>query len=521
MNIALINLGTPQEVFSTIEALYISGFYQKSTNHYFVVVREEFLKLYEAETLFDVHFVPIKTEDIAKVLETNNISSVFVSYPMLANRFDIIVNFSMTQISFMLSSKMTGTNKLGPMFSEKGKLILTDEWSQVLYADEESKHNFSWSKSEIDLLIFQRLMSKLKIEYQLTPIISTKFVKTFLESKTTTQMCVVIPNNLATWGFWSQLLLQSTKRLEVKVIKLFASDDIATKVMQVLVPMGIDVDIFDQGVELQPVIKSTDYYIGPPLEISPLLSLLQVPSLFVCGDWKQLYLNQTLNPLHFWQCTEGWEDRGTQLALALSPLIQKMINLEQIVESAKSESVRIPGLCYRYQGIKVQSTELVSSRSAISHVIRVLWQYYFYQADHFVINRISENTDAIEISQRIEAIGLIVRVYEFMKHHCLKSMKQNKLTHQEEREIKNSINDIQIQIDVLCQKFPDISSPAKFFRAKLSAMEEGEISEALETLVLTIQEAGSCYLAVKDLLEQSLLSYNNIKGVDSKIAKNK
>lgn len=519
MNIALVNLGTPQEVFSMIEALYVSGFYQKSTNHYFVVVREEFLNFYEAETIFDLHFIPLKTNDIEKVIETKNISSVFVSYPLLANRYDVVVNFSMTQTSFMLAAKMTAAHKLGPMLSEKGKLVLTDEWSQVLYANIESQYNFSWSRSEIDLLIFQRLMSKLNVEYQLSPIISANFVKTYLETKATTQMCVVIPNTVSTWGFWSQILLQSTKRLEIKVIKLFASDEIAAKVMQVLVPMGVDVDIFDQTVDLWPVLKSSDYYIGPPLELSPILSLLQIPSLFVCTDWKQLYANQTLNPLHFWQCIEGWENKGTELAIALSPLIQKMINLEQIVESAKTELVRVPGLCYRYQGIRVQSTERVSSQSAVTHVIRVLWQYYFYQADHFISNKITEQVDAIELSQRIEAIGLIVRAYEFMKHHCLKAIKENKLTSQQERDIKININDIQTQIDILCQKYPDISSTAKFFRAKLSAMEDGDIGDALETLILTIQEAGSCYLAVKDLLEQSLLSYNNLKGDDTQTTK--
>lgn len=285
--------------------------------------------------------------------------------------------------------------------------------------------------------------------------------------------------------------------------------------MQVLVPMGIDVDIFDQRTELWPVVKSTDYYMGPPIEIAPLLSLLQVPSIFICETWKELYANQTLNPLHYWQCLEGWQDHGTQLAVSLAPLVQKMINLEQIVDSAKTEFLKIPGLCYRYQGLRVQSTESVSRASAMAHVMRVLWQYYFYQADHFVTNKITKNSDYIEIGQRVEAIGLIVRLYEFMKHHCLKSIKKETISSAEARELKLALNDIQLQIDTLCQKYIDISGPAKFFRAKLSAMEEGDLTDAIETLTLTIQEAGSCYLAVKDLLEQSLMSYNNQAGKES------
>jgi hypothetical protein len=364
MHIALINLGSPREVLSSIEALYTSGFYQKESNQYHIIVRAEFLEQYEIDKTLDVNFIPIKSADIEAVLQEKSAHSIFVSYPVLANRYDIVINFSLTQVSFQLISKMAATQKYGPMISEKGKLILTDEWSQVIFADHESNENFFWSKSEIYSLIFQRLMSKLNLEYQVTPIISNEFVKTFIESKKTTQMCVLIPESLGTWAFWSQMLLQSTKRLQIKSIKLFAGDSIAAKVMQTLIPMGIDVDIFDRQDELWPVLKSCDYYIGPPIEAASLLSLLQMPAIFICSDWKELYNRQTLNPMHYWQCLEGWENSGAQLAISLSPLVQKMINLEQIVDAAKTEYLKIPGLCYRYQGLKVTSTENVSYQSA-------------------------------------------------------------------------------------------------------------------------------------------------------------
>ncbi len=508
MHIALINLGSPREVLSTIEALYTSGFYQKDTNSYYIVVRAEFLEQYEINNTLDVNFIPIKTSDVETVLRDKDARSIFISYPLLANRYDIIINFSLTQVSFQLANKMTAAQKLGPMLSERGKLILTDEWSQVIYADHESNENFYWSKSEIYSLIFQRLMSKLNLDYQVTPIISADFVKTFIESKKTTQLCVMIPENLGSWSFWSQILLQTTKRLQIKSIKLFAGDTIAAKVMQTLVPMGIDVDIFDRQDELWPVLKASDYYMGPPIDAAPLLSLLQMPAIFICADWKELYNRQTLNPMHFWQCLEGWENTGAQLAIKLSPLIQKMINLEQIVDAAKTEYLKIPGLCYRFQGLKVQSTDYVSYSSAIAHSIRILWQFYFYQADHFVTSKLVSGLDFDALNKRIEVINLIARSYEFMKHHCLKAIKKEQITVSESRELKAQINDIQIQIDTLCLNFKELSAVSTFFRAKLSAMNDSEIIDAIETLILTIQEAGSCYLAVKDLLEQTVMSYN-------------
>lgn len=508
MHIALINLGSPREVLSTIEALYTSGFYQKENNSYYLIVRAEFLDQYEINNTLDVNFIPIKTGDIETVLREKDARSIFISYPLLANRYDIIINFSITQVSFQLTNKMTATQKMGPILSEKGKLILTDEWSQVVYADHESHENFYWSKSEIYSLIFQRLMSKLNLPFQVTPIISNDFVKTFIESKQTTQLCVIIPEKLGSWNFWSQVLLQATKRLQIKSIKLFAGDSIAAKVMQTLVPMGIDVDIFDRQDELWPVLKASDYYMGPPIEAAPLLSLLQMPAIFICADWRELYNNQTLNPMHFWQCMEGWENNGAQLAINLSPLIQRMINLEQIVDAAKTEYLKIPGLCYRFQGLKIQSTEQVSFHSAIAHSIRILWQFYFYQADQFVSSKLVSHKDFDALNKRIEVINLIVRAYEFMKHHCLKTIKKDQISIMESRELKNQINDIQMQIDTMCINFKELSAIATFFRAKLSAMNDSEIIDVVETLTLTIQEAGSCYLAVKDLLEQTVMSYN-------------
>jgi len=236
--------------------------------------------------------------------------------------------------------------------------------------------------------------------------------------------------------------------------------------------------------------------------------LLQVPAIFVCRDWHELYSRQTLNPMHYWQCLEGWENQGSQLAIALSPLVQKMINLEQIIDMAKTEGLKVPGLCFRFQGLKVQSTTSVSAKSAIAHSIRVLWQFYFYQTDHFVVSKIESQHDFDQIYKRIEVIGLIVRAYEFMKHHCLKAIKKDQLSLSETRDIRNAINDVQSQIDTIGKSFRDISAMASFFRAKVSAMTESDLQEAAETLVLAIQEAGSCYLAVKDLLEQSMMSYN-------------
>jgi hypothetical protein len=510
MHIALINLGSPREVFSCIEALYTSGFYQKDKNVYYLVVRSEFLEQYDVSQIFDIHFIPLNAKVIETVLADKNAKSAFIAYPHLTNKYDIVINFSLTQASFFLGTQMSADQKLGPLLSEKGKLVLNDEWSQVLYADQESQQNFGWSKSESYVLIFQRLLSKMNLEYSATPIINNDFIKTYIESKNATQMCVFIPESLMGWNFWSQILLQATKRLEVRHIKLFAGDNIAAKVMQTLIPMGIDVDIFDRHEEIWPVLKASDYYIGPPIDASPLLSLLQVPSIFLCHDWHELYTYQTLNPMHYWQCIEGWENQGTQLAIALAPLVQKMINLEQIVDMAKTEGIKVPGLCFRFQGLKVQSTNNVGYKSAIAHSFRVLWQFYFYQADHFVTNKIQSAQDYEQIQKRVEVISLMVRAYEFMKHHCLKAIKKDELTIAESREIRNAINDIQLQIDTISHSFKEISSVACFFRAKLSAMSETDIQEAAETLVLTIQEAGSCYLAVKDLLEQSLMSYNNL-----------
>lgn len=508
MHIALINLGSPREVLSSVEALYTSGFYQKDIHSYYIVVREEFLNHYDISNTFEVNFIPIKTTDIETVLKDNDSKSIFVSYPLLANRYDVVINFSLTRVSFLLTNKMTAMRKLGPALSERGKIVLTDEWSQVIYADHESSENFYWSKSETYILIFQRLMNRMKMEFQVSPIIKADFVKTFIETKKTTQMCVLIPESLGTWSFWSQLLLQTTKRLQIKSIKLFADDAIATKVMQTLIPMGVEVDIFDQQAELWPVIKISDYYIGPPIEAAPLLSLLQIPAIFICSNWKELYSNQTLNPMHYWQCLEGWENNGSQLAINLAPLIKKMLDLEQIVDAAKTEYLKIPGLCYRYQGLKVQSSEKVNYDSAIAHSIRILWQFYFYQADLFVSSRITSQHDFDQLNKSIEVVNLIVRAYEFMKHHCLKAVKKEEITKQEARELRTQLNDIQGQIDLICTNFKELSAIAYFFRAKLSAMNDSEIIDAIETLILTIQEAGSCYLAVKDLLEQSVMSYN-------------
>lgn len=508
MHIALINLGSPREVFSCIEALYTSGFYQKDKNVYYLIVREDFLEQYDISSVFDLHFIAVKTTDIEKSLANHDAKSIFTTNPHLTNKYDILINFSLTQVSFSLASEMSADKKYGPMLSEKNKLILSDEWSQVLYADNNSEGNFCWSKSESYVLIFQRLLSTMGIAFELTPIISNEFIKVFIESKKTTQMCIFIPEFLASWSFWSQIILQATKRLEVRYIKLFAGDDIAAKVMQTLVPMGIDVDIFDRQNEIWPVLKGSDYYIGPPIDTAPLMSLLQMPAIFICADWHELYNNQTLNPMHYWQCLEGWENQGAQLAVALAPLVQKMINLEQIVDTAKTENYKVAGLCFRYQGLKVQSTSSVSYKSAIAHSIRVLWQFYFYQADHFVSSKVEKQKDFEQIHKRVEVINLIVRAYEFMKHHCLKAIKKEDLTYAESREIRNAINDIQRQIDTICHSFKDISALAAFFRAKLSAMNEGDLIDAAETLVLAIQEAGSCYLAVKDLLEQSMMSYN-------------
>lgn len=508
MHIVLINLGTPREVLASIEALYTSGFYHKEINSYHVIVREEFLDQYDIAKTLDVNFIPIKSVDIETVLKEKKADSIFVRYPLLANRYDIAINFSLSQVSFSLISQMAATQKFGPMLSDKEKLILTDEWSQVIFADQESKENFCWSKSEIYSLIFQRIMTKMNLEFQASPIISTDFVKTFIETKEFTQLCVLIPETLGEWSFWSQILLQTTKRLQIRSIKLFAGDNIAAKVMQTLIPMGIDVDIFDRQDELWPVLKASDYYIGPPIEAAPLLSLLQMPAIFICNNWHEVYSRQTLNPLHYWQCLEGWQGQGSQLALALSPLIQKMVNLEQIIDIAKSEGLKVPGLSFRFQNLKVQSTQNVGFRSAVAHSIRVLWQFYFYHADHFVSSKIVNQEDFEQVSKRLEAINLVIRLYEFMKHHCLKAIKKEQISKAESRDLRNAINDIQGQIDVICQKYSDISSIANFFRAKLSAMSDCEIVEAVETLVLTTQEAGSCYLAVKDLLEQSLMSYN-------------
>ena len=508
MHIALINLGSPREVFSCIEALYTSGFYQKDKNVYYLIVREEFLEQYDIANIFDLHFIPLKTTDIQKALADHDAKAIFITNPHLTNKYDIVINFTLTEVSFSLASKMSADQKHGPILSEKGKLTLSDEWSQILYADHNSEGNFCWSKSEIYILIFQRLLSRMGIDFEVTPIISNEFVKTFIESKQATQMCVLIPENVASWSFWSQILLQATKRLEVRYIKLFAGDSMAAKVMQTLVPMGIDVDIFDRHDELWPVLKGSDYYIGPPIDAAPLLSLLQMPAIFICTDWNELYGNQTLNPMHYWQCLEGWENQGAQLSVALAPLVKKMINLEQIVDTAKTESLKVAGLCFRYQGLKVQSTSSVSYKSAVAHSIRVLWQFYFYQADHFVSSKIENQIDFDQIHKRVEVINLIVRAYEFMKHHCLKAIKKDELTYAESREIRNAINDVQLQIDTICHSFKDISAVASFFRAKLSAMNEGDLLDAVETLVLAIQEAGSCYLAVKDLLEQSMMSYN-------------
>jgi predicted P-loop ATPase len=125
-----------------------------------------------------------------------------------------------------------------------------------------------------------------------------------------------------------------------------------------------------------------------------------------------------------------------------------------------------------------------------------------------VSSKIISQIDFDALNKRIEVINLMARAYEFMKHHCLKTIKKDQITAAESRELKSQLNDIQLQIDTLCANYKELSAIACFFRAKLSAMNDSEIIDAVETLILTIQEAGSCYLAVKDLLEQTVMSYN-------------
>ena len=114
MHIALINLGLPNEVLSCLEALYTSGFYDKDKNVYYLIVRSEFLEQYDISSMIDVHFIGVDSALVETVLSQKNAKNIFITYPHLTNKYDIVINFSITQVSLYLTTQMSANQKLGP-----------------------------------------------------------------------------------------------------------------------------------------------------------------------------------------------------------------------------------------------------------------------------------------------------------------------------------------------------------------------------------------------------------------------
>jgi len=526
MRILVIQLGKPEEVFTTLEAISLSSLYGDRKNSFTMLVRNEFLNQYPIASNLHLEIISIGSADIVQAQKKLHNRDFDVSdFSSLNNHFlkpDIVFNLNVTQASIYFEKASLAGLRVGPQLSVKNKLVTYDEWAQSLLANVETNEAFGLSRIEIYLLIFERVAIHLQLKSDFRTILTTDYIEK-LKNKNDTSLLFQSLNNNQSLTFSQKLLVDTIKQLSPSIVTIDKRELMTRELENYCMAKAIKI-YFLESIEKEKFhsyIETVDYFIGAIPEYSSLLSLYHVPSLFFSENgWVDVYKNRTYSNYHFFLSMDGWNQFKEEdfLLSELATIIEDFKNLELLEKKSQAALYAIQGLSYQASQFTVTASKFVSAQSALAQINRVLWSYYFFQTDFTIANDLETENDKIQMEKALQLTDFYIELYEHLLHFSVKSNENaalNAQTPQEAIAFKNKINEIYVHIQKLNNQNLILASTSSFFRAKLSAQPDHlKPLDVAQSLILNIQEALSCYKIIKELITQTIQAYQlRLKGI--------
>lgn len=513
MQIGIIQLGNPQQVFATLDALHVLGMMSDEKVQYYLIVKQEFESQYPLKKILNYHWCYLSDSEIQFIsskMEMGDYQENFLEGKL--GKLDLMINLSLTQSALYLVHTSEAKIKFGALLSEKNKLVFKNEFDQMLYPLHLQQQNIGLSISEIYALILENVKKSLALPVNYKSFFQEDFVNEIILARPASVLTVIVDLKVLDAQSWHQLISIAVSEINPGILQIIAPDEVVEKIAIKISSAQTKMKIISNAAEAWQAVLSTDYYVGVMLEFTAMLGMLQVPAFMVAPDTASILSQNCFSDLQVIYNAENFSTNDFK-AQDVQKVLAAFLDLDSLsshLQNVRAQKNASPLIFYSEGEFIIQPAKSISAHSSVVQILRVIWSYYFWQKDFVAFNNIKNLKELHLLQQSLNHLELYLNCFDFMKSFCVDFINkaQETISATDRLEFKKKINGLYAQIQKIQLKDKFYIPVVNYFRAKLSVDENFDTEEAAEKLLLNAQETAALLMAIKDLVMQTLMQHS-------------